>query len=78
MNNVGEVYEHEKCYERSLNDIRESNAGDRLHLDFGFNGVDWLRLCQCSEAKNENIDIKFISSTWLLLLLFTRWLSNQW
>jgi hypothetical protein len=33
-------YIDEKFYERSLNDIRESNAGDKLHFDLGFKGVD--------------------------------------
>jgi hypothetical protein len=27
-------------HERSLNDIGESNDGDKLHFDLGFKGVD--------------------------------------
>jgi len=33
-------YIDEIFYERSLNDIGESNDGDKLHFDFGFKGVD--------------------------------------
>lgn len=46
-------------YERSLNDIRESNAGDKLHFDLGFNGVDWWRWCQCSSIPLEAIKKSF-------------------
>lgn len=46
-------YIDEKFYERSLNDIRESNAGDKLHFDLGFKGVDWLWPCQFSRISLE-------------------------
>ena len=42
-----------KIYEQSLKDIRESNDGDRLHFDLGFNGVDWWRVSQFSRIPLE-------------------------